>query len=209
MRHLLTLLTLLLGLCSALQASSTTQPIKGYLPGYVVLLNGDTLYGTIEDRNLGKIHETLYDRIRFVENGRKRARNYGPKNILGYKRGNEVFRVYWLYTPPSIGKMFTGFIYNIEGKGRREFMRVDHEGPLMILTSEFEDDDSSYLDEVSFFKLPHKDHIIKTSTLFGLQTRQIIKYLDGHCPALATALTNNKLQNHYEVVQYYTTHCVE
>jgi len=206
MRHLLTLLTLLLGLCSALQASSTTQPIKGYLPGYVVLLNGDTLYGTIEDRNLGKIHETLYDRIRFVENGRKRARNYGPRQILGYKRGQEVFRVYWLYTPPSIGKMFKGIIYNIEGKGRREFMRVDHEGPMMILTSEFEDEDS-YLNEVSFFKLPHKDHIIKTGTLFGLQTNEIIKYLDGQCPNLATALRKKELKNRVEVAMYYMVNC--
>ena len=89
---------------------------KGYVPGYVILNNGDTIYGRIKDRDLSR--DMLYPKIR-IRGEHSGRRKYSPYQVRGYSLGDSEFDAKWFMEDAA----FFRFNYFCrEGTGRSEIL---------------------------------------------------------------------------------------
>ena len=98
---------------------------KGYEPGYIITIQGDTLTGQVKDRSAEPFVE-LYSRIRFVSEGQRSRKKYEPWEILGYGAGGRDY----VSVPFREETAFFKFRYYLEGP-EKVFLRViRRDGPL-------------------------------------------------------------------------------
>ncbi|MEJ2584819.1 MAG: hypothetical protein P8Z38_07175 [Robiginitalea sp.] len=120
---------------------------KGYVLGYVISIQGDTLRGWVKDRSAEPFVE-LYRRIRFRPEGKAGTRKYSPEQIRGYAAGERVYES----LPIREESTFFKFRYYIDPQADPIFLRiVRRKGPLTWYRREFVHDDNDYLDFLSGF----------------------------------------------------------
>ena len=176
---------------------------RHYQPGYVVLQQGDTLYGKIKDRRpepFGKIYES----IRF-RNGGLFAKRYGPQDLQWYKAGERLYESCWLSYDISL---FSTRMISIPGRGQKEFMRVLVKGPLTYYSLETTQDDSGYYNDIPYLKREDKSEFVRaTQGIFGLRRKLLAEYFND-CEKLQEALHNNDVSTVFEIVNFYQQHCI-
>ena len=178
---------------------------KGYEPGYIITLQGDTLVGQVKDRSPEPFVE-LYPRIRFVPEGRSRRTKYSPGELLGYGAGGRDY----VAVPLREEAAFFKFRYYLDPGAGNIFLRVIRkDGPLTYYHREFVYDDNDFLD---FFPLIHREGeremVRVTQGVLGLKRERLMDYFQD-CKALVSAI-GNKVINHPEAVyDFYLENCLE
>lgn len=176
---------------------------RHYQPGYVVLQQGDTLYGKIKDRRpepFGKI----YGRIRFRDGGLF-AQKYSPQDLQSYKAGERLYESCWLSYDISL---FSTRMISIPGRGQKEFMRVLVKGQLTYYSLETTQDDYGYYNDIPYLKREDKREFVRaTQGIFGLKRKLLAEYFDD-CEKLQEALHNNDVSTVFEIVDFYQQHCL-
>ena len=172
-----------------------------YEPGYIILNNNDTIYGSIRDRTDYK----LFDKIRFRQENRKTKR-YSAYDIKGYKKGIYSFESLW-YKEES---EFFRFAYlNRKGYGKKVFLKVLVKGELSCYAKEYVDDDNFYFDYFELFKQNGENKFQRaTQGMFGLKKKRLTRYFFD-CPNLVNKINNNSIKSPLDVVTYYNTFCGE
>lgn len=174
---------------------------KGYDAGYVILNNGDTIYGRIKDRDLSR--DRLYPKIRFrgEHSGR---RKYSPYQVRGYRLGDTEFDAKWFMEEAA----FFRFDYFCrEGTGEKVFLKVLARGPLTCYFREYIDAESGYLDGYELFQRDGEDYYERaTQGILGLKKKRLSVYF-ADCPSLVMRIRNGQITHPVEVVDFYHSHC--
>lgn len=171
---------------------------KGYLPGYVVLQNGDTLSGKLRDRKEGSFQK-LYPKI-YWKGSKGRAKKYGPDQLAGYAIGTNQFESRWI---KHESWLFREIYYSREGVGERRFMRVVKKGTLSLYHLEFLDSESIIIDRIELCIREGDDKFIRTSQgIFGLRKKALAEYLSDY-PELADKIRSGAVTNILYIANEY------
>lgn len=176
---------------------------KGYEPGYVITLEGDTLPGWIKDRSPEPFVE-LYRRIRFRPRGKRGTRKYGPGQIRGYAMGGRLYEAVALREETA----FFRFRYYMDPQADPVFLQViRRNGPLTWYHREFVYDDNHYLDFYPLFHRRGSRELVRvTQGILGLKRKRLIEYFRA-CPDLVQALAEDRVATPQEVFQFYLASC--
>ncbi len=176
---------------------------KGYEPGYVITLEGDTLPGWIKDRSPEPFVE-LYRRIRFLPRGKRGTRKYGPDQIRGYAIGERLYESVALREESA----FFRFRYYIDPQAEPVFLQVIRRvGPLTWYHREFVYDDNHYLDFYPLFHRSGSRELVRvTQGILGLKKNRLTEYFQD-CPGLAYALDEDRVSTVQDVFQFYLAYC--
>ena len=174
---------------------------NNYYPGYVILNTNDTIYGTIQDRNISK--GRLLKRIRFKPKKGKKKK-FDASDLSGYSIQGTVFESKWYAEESS----FLKFYYpNKYGVGQKTFLRVHVKGGVSCYTKEFIDGDNNLIDGFELFLKTGDDHYQRaTQGIFGLKKKKLVSYFKD-CPKLVNHLTENTFKSAQEVANYYNINC--
>ena len=177
---------------------------RGYVPGYVVTLEGDTLKGQVKDRSAEPFVE-LYQRIRFRPEEKKGKRKYGPAQIRGYAAGGRVYESLPLWEETA----FFRFRYYLDPQADPTFLQViRRDGPLTWYHQEFVYDDNDYLDFYPLFHRQGSHEMVRvTQGILGLKKKRLMEYFQD-CPSLVNALSGDQLSTVKEVYEFYLDSCV-
>lgn len=196
--------SLILTLGSLMMSPLCFSPVlgqKGYSPGYVIHNNGDTLQGMIRDRSDDKI----YTRIKFKSETTGRQK-YSPHQISGYNINGKEYESMWF---DEQSEFFMFDYYNQEGRGDKEFLRVEARGPVSLYYREFLDPDNGYPDELGFFKRETNNYFQRaTQGLFGLKKKKLAEYFRD-CPDLVRQIESGHIKSPLGVVEYYNVECAK
>jgi hypothetical protein len=178
---------------------------KGYEPGYIITLEGDTIYGQVKDRSPEPFQD-LYARIRFIPNGKKGRTKYGSGDISGYGTGGKEYTSVRFREESS----FFSFRYYSRSGDPWSFLRViRRDGPITYYHKEYIHDDNFYLD---FFPLIHrqgeKEMVRVTQGILGLKRKQLIAYFRD-CDALVEALSGKEIKEPLDVYDFYLEVCMK
>lgn len=175
---------------------------RGYIPGYIITVESDTIYGSVKDRD-PEPFVSIYNRIRFRENGRRGKTKLGPDQIAGYGIGDRHYESVSLREYSEFFK----FRYYLEPGAPKVFLRlIRRDGPLTYYHCEFVDDDD-YPDE---FPLIHREGswemVRVTQGIFGLKRKRLAEYFRD-CPALVAAVESKAHTHPMEVYEFYLENC--
>jgi hypothetical protein len=178
---------------------------KGYEPGYLITLQGDTLHGQVKDRS-GEPFEELYSKIRFREEGKRKKRNYRPDQIRGYMAREAVYTSIPLREESEFFKLR----YFLDPNADYIFLQVvRRDGPLTWYRREFVHDDNSFLDSYPLFHKEGSPELVRvTQGVFGLKRKLLAGYLRD-CPALVRALDTREVNKTLEVYELYLSECAQ
>lgn len=182
-------------------SNSTVYSQKTYYPGYVVLNSGDTLHGSVMDRNIQK--GDLYEKIRFkTEN--TRIKRYSANDIIAYTSNGVLFESKWYYEEFELFK----FKYlNQPGIGEKVFLKVIAKGRLSCYIIEYVDPENDYFDGFELFLRDGDDYFQRaTQGIFGLKKKRLSEYFTD-CPVLVKKINSKVLKTPLEVLNYYNTRC--
>lgn len=172
-----------------------------YEPGHVILINGDTLYGHVQDRN----DWGLFRKIRFKDEKGKTKR-YTAKDLKGYTMGIHSFESKWFAVESEFLRTTH---YNRKGYGEQTFLKVLQRGPLMVYAMEFLYDDNSVATQYELFQRQGETLMERaTQGLFGLKKKRLASYF-WDCPTVVQKIENNSLRDPLEVAQFYNRFCAE
>lgn len=176
---------------------------KGFEPGYIITLEGDTILGQVKDRSPEPYME-LYPRIRFRPEGRSSRKKYGPKDILGYRARGRKYESVPLWEESAFFK----FRYYLEPHAEKIFLMVlKRQGGLSYYRREFVQDDNSYLDFYPLFHRKGEREMVRvTQGVLGLKRKRLMEYFSD-CDELVRALYSKELKEPDEVYNYYLKNC--
>jgi hypothetical protein len=178
---------------------------KDYFPGYIITLEGDTISGSIKDRDPEPFVE-LYNRIRFIPEGRGKKTKFGPEDILGYSVEGRIYEA----VPFREEVAFFKFRYYTDPGSPYTFLRrIRRDGPLTYYHREFIHDDNFFQD---FYPLIHREGdremVRVTQGMLGLKRERLAEYFRD-CGALVEALATKELTEAEAVYDFYLDHCLE
>lgn len=183
-----------------LVGGSTVLAQKGYEPGYIINENNDTVYGRIKDRKTNTFNTTLYVKIRFKRQNKRRTKKFNANSIKGYTVGD---RKYTSVNMESESSFFKVSYWVGDNPQNRSFLRIIHDGYLSYYYLEYIDEDNNSIEFVDYFrKQNHKELVRVTQGIFGLKRKKLIKFFSD-CPDLQLKLRNKEFKKPFEVIEYY------
>ncbi|MFX0557005.1 hypothetical protein ACOCEA_09405 [Maribacter sp. CXY002] len=173
-----------------------------YEPGYVILNTNDTLYGSIKDRKYGN----LFNKIKFKPNYHKKTKRFSAYDLIGYKKGINRYESLW-YQEES--NFFRQEYSNLEGYGKKVFLKVLIKGKLSCYAKEYIQDGNGYFDYFELFIRDGENKFeLATQGIFGLKKKRLKEYFKN-CPNLVQKINNNGIKNPLDVVRFYNQFCGE
>ncbi|QSE98293.1 hypothetical protein [Fulvivirga lutea] len=178
---------------------------SSYQVGYLITAERDTISGWVKDRDNGAF-QSLYKRIRFIANGNKRPKRYGPNDIVGYGYGNTHF----LSVPLREETIFFVTRYLIDESQDKIFLKlVRRNKHITYFKKEFVWDDNDIIDEYPLFYRHGKKELVRvTQGVLGLKFKRLAEYFND-CPELVELILNQKITTVDGVYNYFSTTCSE
>lgn len=173
--------------------------------GYVVLANGDTLYGQVQrlKQTFGGLK--FLNKIRYWDTEGKRKK-YALSSLSAYKAGNETYRKYRLEEAQAFS-ILNSYYQVVPYGGEETFLRVLKEGPLCLYQYEWIDGTDDYVSSFPLFKRADEKMMVRaTQGIFGLKKKVLRAYFSD-CPELQRKLESGFFKLPFEVTNYYNTQC--
>lgn len=171
---------------------------KDYHNGYIVTNKIDTLMGRVKDRKSPPFGK-LYKKVRFKDKNII-ARKYRPKQIKGYKQGNNQYESIWIEVSNSF---FRETYSSIPNSGEKHFLKIIVKGYLTFYQWEYEDDESDFIWSIPLYKREDEPSLVRvTQGVFGLKKKNLAKYFHD-CPTLVEKIENGELKDPVEIANYY------
>lgn len=166
--------------------------------GYVVTNKGDTLRGSVRDRDTGSFGGLLGKIL--IKEGRKRAKRFKANKIQAYSWGGAKFVT--LYTERK-SEFLKSKIFVTGDGGEPDFYRVISEGPLSLYHHEFTDPDNAVIDFIPYFKREGNPQLVlATQGLFGLKKKLLSDFFADK-PDLVEKIRNGTLKTPSDVLSAY------
>jgi len=177
---------------------------KYYEPGYVVLLNNDTVYGKVKDRTPEPFGE-LFEKIRFRDEGLFK-KTYGPRDLKAYQIGDRQYESHFVEAQAALD---IAFFEMFKGSGSQIFLKVRQKGALSYYHEEWRDPDSGYYDWHAYFKKASDSRFeFIRITLFGYNKKKMRAYLKD-CPYLVKLLDDGGDPSLIDIVTLYNSKCAD
>jgi len=176
---------------------------KGFSEGYIITQDGDTLHGIVKDRD-SEPFVSIYQKIRFVEKGKRGRKKYRASQIAGYKCGNREYRSVRLRETSEFFK----FRYYTDRSGELIFLRlIKDAGDLIYYEYEFMYDDNNFVDSFPLFHIPGSNEMVRvTQGILGLKKKRLSEYFSD-CKELVDAVNADKLESADDVFEFYLENC--
>jgi hypothetical protein len=177
--------------------NTNANPKEGFIEGYIINLNKDTIFGYVKDRKPGTFNK-LYKKIIF-KSKKGRKKKYDPNEILGYKRGEDEFVSLWF-----MEKYFflDSWAVSKEDNGEKLFFKHIMKGYLDYFHLEYVEE-NGIIDHRTYFKRKNEDKMVFVRTgIFGLNKKKLASYFSD-CPALQDGIMNKTFTQPFEIVSYY------
>lgn len=178
---------------------------KGYQPGYVITLEGDTLKGHVKDRAYEPTGK-LYKSIRFKSDDFFFKKRFKPNKIKGYGYENTNF----VSLPLREESVFFNTKYTLDPSADRQFLIVaERNEKLNYYEKEFLLDDNFLLSSFPLFHRPQRSEMVRvTQGMLGPKQKLLRKYF-ADCPAILKELDNkkSKLKTALDVYNFYLQNC--
>ena len=174
--------------------------------GYLVLTNGDTLYGAVEYIDENSVHRDFYKKIRFTD-GSGEQKKYKRKDVAAFRSGNADYQSFWL-SESSDGAFSFNTRYDIDPrKGDQYFLKVVYRGALSHYELEWFEQGESLLMSMDLFKKENDRYLVRaTQGVLGLKRKALRNYFSD-CPELAEQIDRKLLKSADEVVAFYNSKC--
>ena len=178
---------------------------KGYVEGYIIQWNGDTISGLVKDRSTGTFTD-LYSKIRFKSPQSLLRKKYGPDEIHGYGYGKYMYES----LPLREESEFFRFRYYLDDRNGRVFLRVvARYEPLTWYHWEYIDAESNYIDYIPLLHKQYSPEMVRvTQGILGLKRNRLTEYFRD-CPELVRALDRKQVNGPEEVYNFYILHCLD
>ena len=168
---------------------------KGYLKGYVISNDGDTLRGTIKDRKLSPIPR-LYAKVKF-KNRKGKKRTLGPDDIAAYKRGESMFQsVPFGEVEKFIGTTRVNY-------GKKHFLRVRVKGYLTLYEHEFIDQECGPNFDSNFYLKRTNETQFTRIPMIGFRKRMKLYFSDSYTIIKKIERKGYRYRNINELVRDY------
>lgn len=167
--------------------------------GFIVKLNGDTLYGIVKDRKEA-VFTKLYKKVRFKENGKNSKKKYGADQIRAYAIGSQMF-----HSVPenTINDGLFNFGQSSSSSKDDVFLKVILSGPASYYQQEWVEQESGIVEVADYIKKENDTVLIRSTLgLLGLRKKRVSSYFSD-CPPLQLKIKNKELVTSFEVVQFY------
>ena len=175
---------------------------NNYKPGYVVLVNGDTLKGQVMDRDESAFGGLL-KKIKF-RNTRGRKKKYKPSQLKYYQRDGDLFKSIWI---SSETRMFKQKYFSREGQGDQVFVKVVYRGSVDLYHWEFTDEDNSSVDYIPLIKKVGSNELVRTTQgVFGMKRKRLAEYF-ADCPDLSFRIRTKYIVNVMDLIEFYENNC--
>ena len=190
-----------------LSTPSTLLAQTDHHDDYLVLVNGDTLYGQIQyiDEH-GTIRE-FYERIRLTSEDGK-IRKYKRNGVSAFRIGNYTYESHRL---KQISEQFTigNPRYHIDPRsGEHHFLKVISKGMLSHYELEWFEQGNATLWSMALLKKEHDTYFVRADQgLLGLKRKALAAYFYD-CPILVEAIQEKRLSEVQQVVDYYNGNCL-
>jgi len=176
---------------------------RGYINGYVVTLNDDTIAGKIKDRSSGTF-ENIYSRIKFKPYKGKKRR-FGPDKIKAYAKGEIIYESIWVDTYRQGLQLLPNY-RSIAGYGRQQFAKIIYGGYLTYYHLEYADDDLN-VDFLPVYKRKDEPVMVRvTQGIFGLKKKLLSEYFND-CPELVKKINSGEFKEPYYIAKFYNQQC--
>ena len=182
----------ILFICLGVNLNISAQ--KQYNKGYVVLLQGDTLWGKVKDRKIRMVNSKLYKNIKFKSSGLFHH-SYKPADIIGYGYNENHFRSMPLTQENKMFFKTISYAY-----GDPVFLRVRIDDYLTLFEYE-------YIEEgriTSYYLLKRQDEIRYTGIpLFGFK-KKMVDFFSDHDEIVKKIISKEyRYKDIYEIVLEY------
>lgn len=174
---------------------------------YLVLNNGDTLYGRVKHVNQKGVNNKYYKKIRLT-NTNGNQKKYNRTDVSAFRVNIINYEGFWL-NQSSEKIVFNNPRYDINSqKGEKYFLRVISKGKLSHYHLEWWEQGESGLMWMDLLKKEEDSFFIRaTQGLFGLKKKVLINYFQN-CPKLKEQIEQKQLKNIEQVVTFYKNYCL-
>jgi hypothetical protein len=180
---------------------------ESYVPGYIVIEQGDTIYGGLKHRRQTFSGQEMMRKIHIRKDKGGRGR-YTRGQLSAYAIGDQIYRKFHLRTA-DIMPVLPAYYEIVPYSGQPYFLRLVKDGPLELYALEWDDWDNNIVED---FPLVHKkgDQMMVRATqgLFGFKKKALNEYLSD-CPAVLDKLEKDEFRFAYQMVDFYNENCAE
>jgi hypothetical protein len=174
--------------------------------GYLVLAEGDTLYGEVQYIDENSVHRDFYRKIRFTDVSGRRSK-FKRSEVTAFRTGNADYESFWLDESPQTTFSFN-LRYDIDRRsGDLYFLKVIRRGALSHYEFEWFEQGEALLMSMDLFKRENDLYLVRaTQGLLGLKRKALRNYFSD-CPELAAQIDQKQLKRADEVAAFYNKHC--
>ncbi|MGB5820847.1 MAG: hypothetical protein WBG90_15285 [Saonia sp.] len=197
-------LTITMVLLLATQTSLVAQ--TNNTSDYLVLIAGDTLYGTVKHINQSGLNPRYYKKIRFMDTNGKR-RKYKRKDVSAFRVNHTNYEGFWL-NQSSQKIVLLNPKYDIDPQnGEKYFLKVLSKGKLSHYELEWWEQGEPELSWMDLLKKEEDGFFMRaTQGLLGLKRKVLANYF-LNCPDLMEKIKQKELNKVWEVADFYNSNC--
>ncbi|MEM6642278.1 MAG: hypothetical protein AAF616_04790 [Bacteroidota bacterium] len=179
------------------------------LEDYLVLINNDTIYGSVSYINEKALNRGFRKKVRSTDS-RGRTKKYRRESTKAFRVNGVDYHSFWLSQPkqPFPPTSLVNLRYDIDLQdGKHYFLKVMSVGSLNHYKLEWFDQGDSQLWSMSLLKKVNDDYFIRADQgLMGLK-RKVLQQYFADCNTLEEKIENSEISKVWQVVETYNRHC--
>ncbi|MFK8046080.1 MAG: hypothetical protein AB8B72_11340 [Crocinitomicaceae bacterium] len=174
---------------------------------YIVMLNGDTLFGSIEYINYNQSTPKVSKRFKLTAPDGKITK-IKKNHIRSFRTNGYLYERFYLVKSSSSKSGFLREEYNIDkNKGVLTFLKVVEKGTLSYYILEtWEQGESLMLTYDLLIKNDNRYFTRVTLGVFGIRKKILHDYIND-CKILSTKAENKEITSLHEIVIFYNNQC--
>jgi len=173
---------------------------------YLILHQGDTLYGKVEYINESSTIRDFHKKIQITDASGKRKK-YKREAVAAFRVDNTDYESFWL--KPTSQKIFSLNVrYDLEvKKGDLYFLKVRKRGNLSHYELEWFEQGESFLMSMDLLKKEEDDYLLRaTQGLLGIKRKALRDYF-AECPDLQMQIDQKQQNEIGSIVEFYNNNC--
>jgi hypothetical protein len=173
---------------------------------YLVLVSGDTLYGTVEHINTRSVSPKFHTKVRLTDSKGKQ-RKFSRKGIAAFKSDGAIYESFWLKQRSRWITIENPVYIMRKRKGEQTFLKLIEKGSLTHYHLEWWEQGESTLMWMDLIKREGDPYFIRaTQGIFGLKKNVLTKYF-WDCPELVRQIEFKEVTAINQVVAFYNRNC--
>ena len=173
---------------------------------YLVVTNGDTLYGIVKYIDSKSVHPKYYKKIRLIDiSGHKKK--FKKKDVSAFRVNNTIYEGFWLNQSSEKFQLLNPK-YDIDTRNREQyFLKLVNKGNLSHYELEWWEQGESTLLWMDLLKKDEDDFFIRaTQGVFGLKRKVLLDYF-FNCLKIQEKINQKDLNKVWKIVDYYNKQC--